>query len=111
MEKRNRKAFKIHSGDNVATALTGLAPGQFDLTGAQTAVSEAAEEIPAGHKVALCDISRGSMIIKYGIPIGRAVTDIQKGQWVHLHCMKSNYDERSSHLDIHTGAPKDIVYE
>lgn len=111
MEKRNRKAFQIHNGDNVATALTELEKGEFDLTGAQTAVSEAAEEIPAGHKVALCDISRGSMIIKYGIPIGRAVTDIQKGQWVHLHCMKSNYDERSSHLDIHTGAPKDIAYE
>lgn len=111
MEERYRKAFQIHSGDNVATALTELEAGGFCLIGAQTAAGEAAEVIPAGHKVALCDISQGSMIIKYGIPIGRAVTDIQIGQWVHLHCMKSNYDERSSHLDIHTGAPKDIAYE
>ena len=48
--------------------------------------------------------------MKYGIPIGKATADIIKGQWVHLHCMKSNYDERSAHLDVITGAPKDIEY-
>lgn len=112
MEKEDMRAFQIHGEDNVATALTGLASGKFRLIGGGlTSVGEAVEEIPAGHKVALCDIAQGSMIIKYGIPIGKAVIDIKKGQWVHLHCMKSNYDERSSHLDIHTGAPKDITYE
>jgi hypothetical protein len=30
---------------------------------------------------------------------------------VHLHVMRSLYDERSSHLDINTGAPKDTKYE
>ena len=35
----------------------------------------------------------------------------RQGAWVHLHVMRSLYDERSSHLDINTGAPKDTKYE
>ena len=43
--------------------------------------------------------------------IGRATTDIPAGSWVHLHVMCSVYDQRSSHLDVRTGAPKDTKYE
>ena len=46
-----------------------------------------------------------------GVVIGRATADIPAGSWVHLHVMCSNYDDRSSHLDVVTGAPKDIRYE
>ena len=53
---------------------------------------EAVDKIPVGHKVALCDISQDEMIIKYGIPIGKATIAIKKGQWVHLHNIRSNYD-------------------
>ena len=84
------KAFQIDLGDNVATALAG---------------------IPAGHKIALKDIGAGGHIVKYGVVIGRATADIPKGSWVHLHVMQSIYDERSSHLDVRTGAPKDTKYE
>jgi len=101
--------------DNVATALTQIPPGVFRLLGENAEgrhrEMRAEEEIPFGHKVALVDIPEGSMVIKYGVPIGRATTDIRQGQWVHLHCMRSNFDERSSHLDVHTGAPRDTVYE
>ena len=69
------------------------------------------EEIPSGHKIALLGIARGEKIIKYGVPIGCATKDIPAGTWVHLHNMRSLYDERSSHLDIKTGAPKDTKYE
>lgn len=105
-------AFQISSCDNVATALTKLPPGPIRLTGetAQNTVT-CAEEIPAGHKISLKFIGRGEKIIKYGVPIGCATDDIPAGRWVHLHCMKSLYDERSSHLDAVTGAPKDIRYE
>ena len=64
-----------------------------------------------GHKLALRDIASGEKIIKYGVVIGRATADIPQGAWVHLHVMQSIYDERSSHLDINTGAPKDTKYE
>lgn len=105
------RAFQIDKGDNVATALTEIPAGSFTLTGECSRSSMSCNErIPAGHKVALCNIARGEMIIKYGIPIGKATEDIHQGQWVHLHCMRSNYDERSSHLDVVTGAPNDIEY-
>lgn len=71
----------------------------------------AAQEIPMGHKLALRDIKPGENIVKYGVVIGCATTAIPKGNWVHLHCMKSLVDERSSHLDVVTGAPADTEYE
>ena len=46
-----------------------------------------------------------------GVVIGRATADIPAGSWVHLHVMRSVYDQRSSHLDVRTGAPKDTKYE
>ena len=50
-------------------------------------------DIPAGHKIALRDISRGEKIIKYGEVIGVAKEDIKKGEWVHVHNVKSNLDQ------------------
>lgn len=107
-----RTAFVISGQDNVATALEALEPGGITLLGETTASGfTVSESIPKGHKLALKDIRAGENIIKYGIPIGHATRDIPRGSWVHLHVMQSNYDERSSHLDINTGAPKDTRYE
>ena len=50
-------------------------------------------DIPAGHKFALCDIKAGETIVKYGQIIGRAKCDINKGEWVHTHNVKSHLDE------------------
>ena len=101
-EKQN--AFQIDLADNVATALTPLVPGPVELRG-----DACAPEVQA--KIALRDICKGEEIVKYGVVIGRATTDIPAGSWVHLHVMCSVYDQRSSHLDVRTGAPKDTKYE
>ena len=104
-------AFVVDKSDNVATALCPLEPGQLRLTGDSTVASmECTEQIPDGHKIALRRICAGEKIVKYGIVIGQAIREIREGTWVHLHCMCSLVDERSSHLDIHTGAPTDIDY-
>ena len=66
------KIMQIHSKDNVAVALDNVG------------------DIPAGHKVALCDIKTGEKIIKYGFSIGVATTDIKKGDHVHTHNVKSD---------------------
>ena len=50
-------------------------------------------DIPIGHKYALSDVKKGDFIIKYGEIIGRATTDIKKGEWVHTHNLKSHLDE------------------
>ena len=104
--------FQIKIMDNVATALGSLEIGSVELRG-DTSSSDilAKEQISMGHKIALKDIESGENIIKYGVVIGRATKDIKKGTWVHLHCMESLYDERSSSLDVVTGAPKDISYD
>ena len=105
-------AFQIQEEDNVATALTALKPGRVILHGAgRGGEIRCAEEIPCYHKIALREIAAGEPIVKYGVPIGCATADIPAGTWVHLHVMRSMYDERSGHLDIRTGAPKDTKYE
>ena len=47
-------------------------------------------DLSNGHKYALCDISRGENVIKYGNPIGHATEDIKKGEHIHTHNMKTN---------------------
>lgn len=47
------------------------------------------DEIPAGHKKALRDIKEGELIIKYGSPIGYATSNIEAGEWVHTHNLRT----------------------
>lgn len=46
-------------------------------------------DLSSGHKVAAEEIKKGSDIIKYGFPIGLATCDINKGERVHSHNMKT----------------------
>ncbi len=109
------KVFQIEAADNVATALEEIKDGETatilgDHREGMTEI-KALEDIPVGHKIALKDIADREEIRKYDVVIGGATKPIPMGSWVHLHVMKSLYDERSSHLDVLTGAPKDTVYE
>ena len=63
--------IKLHELDNVAVLL------------------KEKDGIPAGHKIALKDIQAGEKVIKYGNPIGVAAENIQAGQWVHSHNLKT----------------------
>jgi hypothetical protein len=105
-------AICIHRDDNVATLLEDAAPGSISVLGeAPTAAMEAIEPISRGHKVALGPLSAGETVIKYGVMIGRATSDIPAGAWVHTHNCASPLDPRSATLDRHTGAPTDTKYE
>jgi hypothetical protein len=105
------RCFQVHPEDNVATALDDLAPGPVEVLGAAAgSVLAAAEEISLGHKIALRRIGDGEAIIKFGVPIGIATTVVEPGAWVHLHNCRSQVDERSSHLDLKTGAALDTAY-
>lgn len=111
VEKIRQTAFQIYEIDNVATALCPLNIGKTIINGETSSdFIYALEPVPEGHKIAVRDIVRGEAILKYGVPIGTATDNITRGAWVHLHCMKSNYDERSNHLDLHTGVPTDTEY-
>ena len=54
-------------------------------------------DVPAGHKIALCEIPQGGAVIKYGQVIGRATKPIRAGEWVHSHNLRSHLDEEPSY--------------
>lgn len=82
------KCIKIHQNDSVAVAVEKLAAG--DKVVVDNTEVELLSDIPAGHKFALGDISKGENIIKYAYPIGHAKCDIKKGEHIHTHNTKSN---------------------
>jgi (2R)-sulfolactate sulfo-lyase subunit alpha len=47
------------------------------------------QNVPIGHKVALCDLSIGDSVVKYGQDIGRVTAAIGKGEHVHTHNLKT----------------------
>jgi len=102
----------VHPRDNVATLLGDAEPEPVLVLGAgASGIVELSEPVQLGHKVALHDIEQGGVIVKFGETIGRASRRIQRGSWVHLHNVTSEFDERSQTLDVHTGAVTDTKYE
>ena len=79
--------IRIHEDDNVVVAINTLAAGTVVDLG--TVQVTAAEEIPAGHKMAIKDIANGADVTKYGFRIGNAKEDIKAGQWIHTHNVKT----------------------
>ena len=104
-------AFKIHPADNVATLLDDAAPGALRILGEKNYSVTLQEPINLGHKVALADILVNQPVIKFGVKIGHASREIRTGQWVHLHNLASDFDQRSQTLDLHSGAATDTRYE
>ena len=78
------RALQVDAADNVAVAVQDVPPGGRVAVREDLSVT-ALEEIPTGHKIALCDIPAGEMVIKYGVPIGQARRNIAKGSYVHTH--------------------------
>lgn len=92
--------IKIHPSDNVAVALE-------DLKAGENAGVVLREDIGRGHKFALRAVAAGEDIIKYGMPIGTAGTDIAPGEKVHTHNIRTRLDgvlEYQYHPDL-SGAP------
>ena len=77
--------MKLAHDDDVGVAIRKIAPGTVvgDLT--------VRDEVPMGHKVALHPIPAGARVLKFGVPIGRATCDIEKGELVHTHNLTSDY--------------------
>lgn len=76
-------AVRIHPADSVAVALSPISAGQEVTAGGITV--RAAQDIPSGHKIALVPIAAGESPIRYGFPIGHAVSAIAPGDHVHSH--------------------------
>ena len=81
----NRKLLIINEKDNVGVVLEPAEKG--DLCVFKQIAVETLEPIQFAHKIALVDIQKEENVVKYGENIGFALSDIKKGQWVHLHNM------------------------
>ena len=108
---KEQMGYVVYMSDSVGTAVGPIHPGVIRLLGEPGDLQVSAlSDIPFGHKFALKDIRAGEPIWKYGARIGTATADILQGEHVHLHNMRSDFDERAATLDKETAAPTDVVY-
>ncbi len=89
----NCLALKVTDKDNVATIFAngitdGTAVDVRDKKGNSETVTVIGD-VPYGHKIAVRDIKKGELIIKYGEEIGAATKDISKGEYVHVHNLEA----------------------
>lgn len=86
-------ALKVTDIDNVATifandVVSGMQVDIRDKKGNSENVTVIGD-VPYGHKIAVRDIKKGELIVKYGEEIGGALCDIKKGEYVHVHNLEA----------------------
>ena len=74
--------IRIKEADNVAVAVHDLPAGAQVLPGLI-----ALDPIPQAHKIALTDIPAGGEIVRYGVVLGYAKSDIPAGSWINEHML------------------------
>jgi hypothetical protein len=79
----------LDARDHVFCVTRALASGTV-LTIEQEPVT-LTRDFAHGDKVARGPIAAGTPVLKYGQPIGTATQDIARGEWGHLHNLKSNH--------------------
>lgn len=84
------KYIKINPADNIVVAVEAITAGSsIEIDGKIVTVTT---DIPAGHKIALQPFEPGDNIIKYGFPIGHAITSIPEGGLVNEKNIKTNLE-------------------
>jgi altronate dehydratase small subunit len=91
-------AIRLSGQDNVGVAVRDIAAGG-EVEVADLKLT-ATEPVPLGHKIALRLIRTGEKILKFGVPVGSATSDIPAGSHVHMHNVKSDYlNNRDEHWE------------
>lgn len=86
--------FIVHGKQDTVGVMVTDASKDQKLTGWNmetdaTLEAVARQDIPLGHKIAMQRIKAGDKVIKYNVPIGNAVSDIEQGEHVHTHNLKT----------------------
>ena len=80
--------LKINPADSVVVCFQAMKKGEvIETDGCRITLNQ---DIPAGHKVLIKDVSKEEDIIKYGYPIGHATEDLKAGDWVNEGNLKTN---------------------
>ncbi len=85
-----KKTILIKPLDNVAVACEAIRAGES--VAARGSEIQSKSDIALGHKIAIRPISEGKAVVKYGYPIGFAVSDITIGEHVHVHNIKTGLE-------------------
>ena len=99
-----RTGILLHSRDNVVTLLRDRSKGESveASLGDRLEILRVTEDVRFGHKVAVRRIAKDEDVIKYGMPIGRALKEIEPGSWVHVHnCQSARFGFRQEKYGIH----------
>ncbi|MDE2052792.1 MAG: UxaA family hydrolase [Gammaproteobacteria bacterium] len=79
----------LNAEDNVVVCRRDVRAGERLVVDGDVLVARS--DVTLGHKIARRPIHPGEHVVKYGMSIGSSTSEIQAGDWVHLHNMKSNY--------------------
>lgn len=91
-----KKCIQINKKDNVAVALLPINKGEtVEIEGLKVKLKE---NIKKGHKFTLKSLEKNKDIIKYGMPIGHTLKEIEEGQWIHTHNLKTNLNDVDTYL-------------
>lgn len=87
--KTDKRLILLNPKDNIFVCCVKLSTGEnIQIDGDNLTLTT---DINLGHKLARYDIKNGEKILKYGVSIGSAKTDIKRVDHVHLHNIKSDY--------------------
>jgi altronate dehydratase len=78
------RIIQLHPADPIAIAVQDITAGTA-LRAPGGGCLVAVDDVPAGHKIALRDLTPGETILRYGCRIGQASQPILAGSWVHTH--------------------------
>ena len=96
----------MHESDNVAiVANDGGLPAGTVLTSGLVLK----DKVPQAHKVALVDIEAGGTVLRYGVPIGYALSAISAGSWVHERLLQMPAARGLEDLPMATQAAPDVA--
>lgn len=94
---RKFNALRLNIKDNIVVALQTIEIGEEVHFEGNDSAMLARDQIPYGHKIAICDIPCGEKIIKYGECMGISTQDILKYEHIHVHNVRGlNEEERSN---------------
>lgn len=85
-------AIHVNEKDTCVTVAEEVHPGdvvKYSLHDGTIGSVVAKDNIPAYHKIAIVDQAVDERVLKYGYPIGIVTKEIEAGQHVHIHNIRS----------------------
>ena len=87
--ENSKKLIRLSVSDNVLVVCDNLKKGEVFHYGKLS--YSITEDVSLGHKIAFKAIKKGEKIIKFKMSIGSATKDINAGEHIHLHNIKSDF--------------------